>query len=161
MHDFLGNIGAGMVAMIIATATSMTGGITAGPGETAVTGDSYSSVQVTNVIKSNDSGGYSKTIIETNIDGKVETKTIEKKYEPGESIQEVIVATSSSGSSVIIDDAEVPRSVTEKVREFTHRLFLGSTSIATPLQGFEDLSGTIFVRLSNFFGNIFGFFSFR
>jgi len=91
----------GGMLMVSGAASAMTGGVTAGEGQTVVTGDSSASVQVTNVINADNDGGTSHTIVEKTING-VKTVTEEtKEFLPGEPINvEVHAEAKSEGSEV-------------------------------------------------------------
>lgn len=86
--------------IMTASATSMTGGVQATGGQTITTGDSYSSVQVENVINAGNGGGTSQTVIKTTVDG-VEHTEVRNDSVPasGTVINTVATSSSSKGSS--------------------------------------------------------------
>ncbi len=73
--------------MLEAEAAAHSGGASPGSGQTVVTGDSSASVQVTNVINANNSGGTSHTIIEKSVDGVVTREEEIKEFAPGEPVE--------------------------------------------------------------------------
>lgn len=78
--------------------SASSGGVSAGAGEHTVTDSSYSSVQITNTIKSGDNGGTSKTVIETTQNG---TTTREEKttdIAPHEGVEVTASASARSGA---------------------------------------------------------------
>ncbi len=135
--------------IMMATSASMTGGVSAGAGETIRTGDSYSSVKVENVINTGSSGGTSKTIIKTNVDGVEHTEVREESF-PTSSIIKVIVATSSSSKAKIItENGEASSTVVLEKR------FATSTKIV------PAFTVRVSEYVSQFFTRIFGWFSFN
>lgn len=133
----------------MATSASMTGGVSAGANETVVTGDSYSSVKVENVINGGSSGGTSKTIIKTNVDGVEHTEVREENF-PTSSVIKVIVATSSSSKAKIITPGSEASSTV-----VLEKMFPTSTKIV------PAFTMRVSEYISQFFVRIFGWFSFN
>lgn len=117
----IGSIITGAVLTATGAASVATGGVNAGPGETVVTGDSYSSVQVVNVINADGSGGTSHTEITTNVDGEVKTETKDQTFAPGEDVVVVTEAHAESGAASSSSDTS-GSDRTSVVLEFISRL---------------------------------------
>ncbi len=98
--------------VVSGAASALTGGVSAEAGETVVTGDSSASVQVTNVINSNDEGGSAHTIVEKTING-VKTITEEiKEFKPGEPVIVETEVKAESRGGVVSSEAEIETDIT-------------------------------------------------
>lgn len=113
----------GAIIMAGAAASAVTGGASAGGGETVITGDSYSSVQVTNVINAGSEGGTSHTVIETSIDGEVHTETKDESFASGEDIVVEVFAHASSTSGTSTDAESRTNFVMQVISQLLHTFF--------------------------------------
>jgi hypothetical protein len=86
------------VVMTAGAAAAATGGMVAGENQTVVTGDSSASVQVTNVVNADGSGGSSYTEIIKTVDGNTTKEVKEETFAPGEPVVvKTVVEAASKG----------------------------------------------------------------
>lgn len=142
--------------VMTASATSMTGGVHAGPGQTITTGDAYSSVQVTNVINAGSSGGTSKTVIKTNTNGVEHTEEKEDSI-PASGIIEIHVATSSTSQGATSRTNVETHIKTNHASSSTasSSLVLQTTLASSTLRETRGLGTRITAGVSQFFQHIF------
>jgi len=99
--DFITSFVSGLV--VTATATAMSGGVVAAPGQTVVTGDSYSSVRIENTINASDSGGSAQTVIHTNTNGVEYTEVYNEPVSTSGTVHSsVATSTSSTGAAASV-----------------------------------------------------------
>src|SRR3989344_8399245 len=133
----IGSLVTGIVLTVTGVSSAVTGGVTAGPGENIVTGDSSASVQVTNVINADNSGGTSHTEIIKSVDGKTTTEVIDKNFVPGEPVvvEQIVEAISGAASTSVVTNTK-----------------------ATTTTGVAARANLVFQFISQLFHSLFGIF---
>ena len=133
----IGSLFTGIVLTVTGAASAVTGGVTAGPGENIVTGDSSASVQVTNVINADNDGGTSHTEIIKSVDGKTTTEVIDKDFAPGEPVvvEQIVEAISGAASTSVVTNTK-----------------------ATTTTGVAARANLVFQFISQLFHSLFGIF---
>ena len=133
----IGSLFTGIVLTVTGAASAVTGGVTAGPGENIVTGDSSASVQVTNVINADNDGGTSHTEIIKSVDGKTTTEVIDKDFAPGEPVvvEQIAEAVSGAASTSVVTNTK-----------------------ATTTTGVAARANLVFQFISQLFHSLFGIF---
>ncbi len=157
----IGSLVTGAMITAGAAATAVTGGVSAGAGESVSTQDSSASVQIVNTINANDEGGLSETIVETILNGEKKTENYTQPIVPGGGvIVNVAAEAKSTGGSEDTSTAEVEvASVDEEgntVSVDAASSTIGSTAITTST--LRAISNTIIERVSEFFYSIFTIF---
>ena len=147
--------------VVTGAANAMTGGASAGPGETVVTGDSSASVQVTNVINADSEGGTSHTIIEKTVNGVREVIEETKEFAPGEPVEVNVSAEAhSGGSSTTQTSVEVGAEATLEGEVVTSLEMQGEASsteeVAKEARGIGKI---VLDAVSNFFASVWSFLS--
>lgn len=135
----------GTIVTVVGTATAITGGVTAGPGETVVTGASSALVEIHQTINANEVGGVGVTEILTTEDGVTKKETITKTFAPGEPVV-LNVAASSSSKGTISSATSTP----------------ATSSMVVPAQTFRfgDFRSFFTSSISRVFERVFSFFRF-
>ena len=153
----MSNLGEMIVGGMLVGASAVTGGASAGAGETVSTGDSSARVEVTNVINANNDGGTSHTIVEKTVNGVREVTEEIKKFAPGEPVEvEVNVEARAEGSNT-------PEAVvtTELSTEFTAEAG-ASTTEAEAQEARWNFGSYVRDRISNiasFFASVWSWWS--
>ena len=136
--------------MLEAEAAAMSGGVSAGTGETVVTGDSSASVQVTNVINADNSGGTSHTIIEKSVDGVVTREEETKELAPGEPVEvDVSVQAISGGEGAPASATGESDTNPVDVNASTTAEVGSSTEVSADVSIIESFSSYIVETVSN------------
>lgn len=137
-----------------AAAQATSGGVSAGSGQTIVTGDSSASVQVVNVVQSSSDGGTSHTVIEKTVDGVTTREEETKNFAPGEPVVvEVEAHADSTGTHNTTQTVDVDVTASSTSSD--------STSYATTTTNTEDVPQTfgnyIVEAISSLFSNVWSF----
>ncbi len=147
--------------LITASATSMTGGVQAGAGQTVTTGDAYSSVRVENVINAGTSGGTSKTTVYTNTNGVELTETQEETIPPSGSVHASFATSTSTKAGGSMSGARVEiHADGEKGTAASSSVVMKSGAASSTLAETRGIGAKITERVSRFFRSIFGWWSF-